>query len=99
MVNVQEVLDYLGLDETDGMTDRNIELLIDSADAFLRGAVGEDYPTDDPRVKNLSLIIINDLYENRGSTEKVSTKVKSFVTSSMLQLQLEYRRSKENDNQ
>lgn len=99
VVSVQEVLDYLGLDETDDMTDRNVSSFIDVADSFLKGAVGYDYPQDDPRAKQLALILINDLYENRGSIAKVSTKVKSFVTTSMLQLQLELRRDKEDGNQ
>ena len=98
VVSVQEVLDYLGLDETDDMTDRNITSFIDVADSFLKGAVGYDYPQDDPRAKQLALILINDLYENRGSIAKVSTKVKSFVTTSMLQLTLELRRDKEDGN-
>ena len=95
VVSVQEVLDYLGLDETDEMTDRNIASFIGVADSYLKGAVGYDYPQDDPRAKQLALILINDLYENRGSIAKVSTKVKSFVTTSMLQLTLELRRDKE----
>lgn len=98
VVSVQEVLDYIGLDETDEMTDRNVSFFIDVADSFLKGAVGYDYPQDDPRAKQLALILINDLYESRGSIAKVSTKVKSFVTTSMLQLQLELRRDKEDGN-
>ena len=98
VVSVQEVLDYLGLDETDEMTDRNIASFIDVADSYLKGAVGYNYPQDDPRAKQLALILINDLYENRGSMAKVSTKVKSFVTTSMLQLTLELRRDKEDGN-
>lgn len=67
VVSVQEVLDYIGLDETDEMTDRNVSSFIDVADSFLKGAVGYDYPQDDPRAKQLALILINDLYENRGA--------------------------------
>ena len=92
MPSVQDVLDYLGIDYTDNMVTKNIERAIKTADAYLKGAVGENYPAEDPRAKELALIFIADLYENRCMIEKVSGNVRKLVNDSMLQLQLEARR-------
>ena len=92
MPSVQDVLDYLGIDYPDNMVTKNIERAIKTADAYLKGAVGESYPAEDPRAKELALIFIADLYENRCMVEKVSGNVRKLVNDSMLQLQLEARR-------
>ena len=88
----EEVLSYLGIDYADDMVTRNVERAIKTADAYLKGAVGENYPTDDPRAKELALIFISDLYDNRGMIEKVSGNVRRLVDDFMLQLRLELRR-------
>ena len=92
MPTVDEVLDYLGIDYVDDMITRNVDRAISTADAYLKGAIGTDYPTDDPRAKELALIFISDLYDNRGSVEKVSGNVRKLVDDFMLQLRLELRR-------
>lgn len=92
MPTVNEVLDYLGIDYADEMITRNVERSISTADAYLKGAIGTDYPTDDPRAKELALIFIADLYDNRGTIEKVSGNVRRLVDDFMLQLRLELRR-------
>ncbi len=91
-VQVQDVLDYLGIDYADDMVTNNVNRAIATADAYLKGAVGVNYPIEDPRAKELALIFIADLYDNRGSLEKSSTNVRRFVTDSLLQLRLELRR-------
>lgn len=91
----EEVLSYLGIDYADDMVTRNVERAIKTADAYLKGAVGENYPTEDPRAKELALIFIADLYDNRGMIEKVSGNVRRLVDDFMLQLRLELRRGKE----
>ena len=97
VVTVQEVYDYIGIDYTDEMVARNVTRTILTADAYLKGAVGTDYPWNDPRAKELALIFIDDLYTNRGSTDRVTNTVKKFVTDSLLQLRLELRRTLGND--
>lgn len=92
MPTTEEVLSYLGIDYADEMVTRNVERAIKTADAYLKGAVGEKYPTEDPRAKELALIVISDLYDNRGMTEKVSGNVRRLVDDFMLQLRLELRR-------
>lgn len=92
MPTTEEVLSYLGIDYADEMVTRNVERAIKTADAYLKGAVGKKYPTEDPRAKELALIVISDLYDNRGMTEKVSGNVRRLVDDFMLQLRLELRR-------
>lgn len=92
MPTIDEVKDYLGIDYADEMVERNLTRSIATADAYLKGAIGESYPTEDPRAKELSLIFIADLYDNRGVIEKVSGNVRRLVDDFLLQLRLELRR-------
>lgn len=92
VVSVDEALSYLGIDYADDMVNTNIERAIKTADAMLRGSIGEDYPTEDPRAKELALIIVSDLYDNRGLTSTVSGNTRRLVEDFSLQLRLELRR-------
>lgn len=89
ILSVQEVKDYLGIDYTDASVERNIERLIKTADAYLKSAISKDYPKDDPKAKELALIVVSDLYDNRGLNEKVSPTIRKLVQDFILQLQIE----------
>ena len=93
VVSLEEVLVYLGIDYSDDMVNRNIQRAINTADAYLKGSIGEDYPRADPRSKELALIIISDLYDNRGVTSTISGNTRRLVDDLSLQLRLELRRS------
>lgn len=93
MPTVEEVLAYLGIDYADDMVKKNVERSIKTADAYLKGSIGENYPTDDPRIKELALIFISDLYDNRGMVEKVAGNVRRLVDDMSLQLRLELSRA------
>lgn len=95
MPTLEEVLAYLGIDYADEMVNKNIERSILVADSYLKGSVGKEYPTDDPRAKELALIFISDLYDNRGMIEKVSGNVRRLVDDFTLQLKLELARASE----
>lgn len=92
MPKIDEVAYYLGIDCIDDMAEANIIRAIKTADAYLKGAIGQDYPPDDPRAKELALIFIADLYDNRCMVEKVSGNVRKLVDDFALQLRLELRR-------
>ena len=92
VVSVDEVKDNLGIDYADETVERNINRAIKTADAYLKGSIGENYPTDDPRAKELALIIISDLYDNRGLNSTVSGNTRRLVDDLSLQLRLELRR-------
>ena len=92
VVSVDDVKDYLGIDYADEMIAQNINRAIKTADAYLKGSIGENYPVDDPRAKELALIIISDLYDNRGFNSTVSGNTRRLVDDLSLQLRLELRR-------
>lgn len=92
VVSVEEVLAYLGIDYSDDMVKTNIERAIKTADAYLKGSIGSNYPIQDPRSKELALIIVSDLYDNRGLTSSVSGNTRRLVEDFSLQLRLELRR-------
>ena len=94
-VTIEEVLEYLGYeaDYADDMVKNNINRSILTADAYLKGSIGTNYPVDDPRVKELALILISDLYDNRGMIEKVAGNIRRLVNDMSLQLRLELSRS------
>ena len=98
MPTTEEVLAYLGIDYADDMVNKNVDRSILVADAYLKGSIGENYPKDDPRVKELALIFISDLYDNRGMIEKVAGNVRRLVDDMSLQLRLELR-SKSNSEE
>lgn len=89
VVSVEEVQAYLGIDYSDDMVVKNIERTINTADAYLKGSIGDTYPREDPRAKELALIIISDLYDNRGIQSTVSGNTRRLVDDFSLQLRLE----------
>lgn len=93
VVTVEDVKAYLGIDYTDDMVNANITRAINTADSYLKGSIGTNYPTEDPRIKELALIIVDDLYSNRGSqSTNISGNCKRLVDDMSLQLRLELRR-------
>ena len=91
VVSAEEVLAYLGIDYADDMVNKNIERTIKTADAYLKGSIGKNYPVADPRAKELALIIISDLYDNRGVQSTISGNTRKLVDDMSLQLRLELR--------
>lgn len=89
MLSTQDVLDYLGIDYADDMINRNIQRLMKTADMYLQGWLGTDYPKDDPRAVELALVIINDMYDNRTVSDKVSSNTRRLVEGLALQLKCE----------
>lgn len=95
VVTSAEVQAYLGIDYADDAVNKNIERLIGTADSYLKSAVGENYPIDDPKAKEIALILIADLYDYRGMTINNFNITRKIVDDMTLQLQLELRRRSE----
>ncbi len=91
MITQQDVFDYLGIDYADDIIKRNVDRIIKTTDSFLTGSLGKGYPEDDPRVKELALMVAGDLYDNRGMSDKVSANMRRLVEDFSLQLRLEMR--------
>lgn len=92
-LSAQDVKDYLGIDFTDDATDRLIARMLSTADAYMKGALGVNYPTGDERVQMVSKIIISDLYDHRDLSDKVSGATRRLVDSMLLQVRLEMRQT------
>ena len=97
MVNLQDALLFLGYDETDAVIVYNVERQLATARRILLGAVGEDVETylpGDPRVDELTLIILDDLHTNRGRSAKEANALRCSVHDMEQQLRLELARAK-----
>lgn len=98
MPTIDEALQYLGIDYADDMVTANVTRALATAEKVLRGAVGADVETylpNDPRVAELVLIYLDDLYSDRGVSAKVTGATRRLVADMELQLRLELRRAKE----
>lgn len=90
LLTLEDVKDHLGIDYEDLQVKRNIERKIKVADKMLIGALGENYPQEDERVQEIALMIIDDLYNNRGiNNDKVSNNARRLFDSMMLQIKLD----------
>ena len=88
----EEALIYLGIDYTDDVVTANVTRALKTARQTVLGAVGEDVDTylpDDPRVAELTLIYLEDLYSQRGVAAKVSGATRRLVFDMEQQLRLE----------
>lgn len=95
VVTREEVYDYLLIDFADPSTERVVDRLINTAERYLEGSLGLNYPAKDDRVKELALLVISDLYDNRnltGGTDKLSHSVRKLVADFELQVKLDMRR-------
>lgn len=92
VVTFEEALAELGIDYEDDVVTRNVNRAIKTADAYLKGSIGEKYPVEDPRSKELALMIISDIYDNKGLKDTISGNTRKLVDDMSLQLRLELRR-------
>ena len=89
MLNLREALDYLGIDAEDDMIINNINRQVEVADRHLKAVVGDDYPADDPRMKEVALMIVGELYDHRALSAKEESRIKSLARQYMRQIRLE----------
>ena len=91
MLSLNEVKQELGIDTNDAYTTARLQRYIDVADSWLKGAIGEDYPTDDERAKQLALFVIEDMFDRNALSVKENSTIEKLKTDFMLQLQVERR--------
>ena len=92
MPTIETARAYLGIDYVDEVTDANIQRALRTAEKTVLGAVGSDVATylpEDPRVEELTLIYMEDLYSQRGVAPKVSAAIRHSMQTMELQLQQE----------
>lgn len=86
-----EVKGRLGIDFADAVIDQEIISLMSAADAYMKGALGANYPVDDERVKMVMKLLISDLYDNHDLSDKVSGARRRLMDSMLEQVRLEMR--------
>ena len=94
MPTLEEVKDYLGIDFKDAVSDRNIQRYIFLAETYLKGSI-DNLPTNDERVKQLALFIIEDLYDRKSYSVKENNTLEKLKNDFILQLQCEGRKNGE----
>lgn len=91
MPTIDEIKDYLGIDYDDDVSNRNIKKYMSVADSWLKGAIGENYPKNDERAKQLALFVIEDLYDRGSYSVKENSNIEKMKNDFVLQLQCEGR--------
>lgn len=98
MPTLEEALLHLGYDYPDETIRKIVTRELAAAVATLHGAVGEDVELlmpDDARAKELVLIYLDDLHDNKGVSAKVSGATRRMVATMEMQLNLELRTRRE----
>lgn len=93
-LSVGEVMEYLGIDYEDDPIKKRLNHLINVAHLHLEGSLGKHYPVADERVKEIALIIIEDLYDNHSLNDKVSGNIRRLINDFSLQIKCEMKRKK-----
>lgn len=91
MITLDEAKAYLRIDLPDEKDSAMLQLAIDASDRWMISAVGPCYNGDDPKAKELQLMVIADLYDNRTTTELNQYNVRRLFYDLALQLRLELR--------
>lgn len=92
MPTIDEIKDYLGIDYDDDVSNRNIKRYMSVADSWLKGAIGENYPKNDERARQLALFVIEDLYDRSSYSVKENKTLEKMRDDFVLQLQCEGRK-------
>lgn len=98
MPTFEEALMYLGIDYADEVITANVKRALATARKTLHGSVGDDveiYMPGDPRVKELMLLYLDDLYSTRGLTNKAIGSYRKLIGDMEWQLRLELRQLRE----
>lgn len=95
LITVEEAKNYARIDGD--YDDDVIESLILFAEGYINGALGDDFPREDPRIKLVAKAIVAEMYDNReftASNTKMSNSVRHLCSSTFLQIQMEMRTEK-----
>lgn len=99
MLTVDEALVHLGYDIVDAQILALVNAELESAKAYLQGAVGADIFTlmpDDPRVNILLRAYLDDQHDDRGTTSvKAGNAKREMIHSTEWQLRCELARLRE----
>lgn len=90
-LTMESLRDHLGIDYEDPGTARILSRLLSVADKYMVGALGTGYPAEDERVIQAQLMICDDLFSTRGTSDKVTGATRKLLDNLLLQVRLEMR--------
>lgn len=88
-LTIETIKEEIGIDTIDSEVDSRLHRYIKVADAYLKGAIGQNYPADDERAIELALLIIEDLYDRNSTTVKEDSTIQKLKADFLFQLQVE----------
>lgn len=88
-LKLEDIKTELGIDYSDESVDARLNRYLLIADAWLKGAIGENYPTSDERAKQLALLIIEDLFDRNSNSVKENATINKLKQDFIMQLQCE----------
>lgn len=91
MITLDEAKAYLRVDLADENDEKMLKLAIGAANRWMISAIGIGYDEDDPKAKQLELMVMGDLYDNRTTSEISEKNVRKLFNDISLQLRLELR--------
>ena len=90
-LTMETLRDHLGIDYEDPGTSRILSRLLSVADKYMVGALGTGYPAEDERVIQAQLMICDDLFSTRGTSDKGTGATRKVLDNLLLQVRLEMR--------
>lgn len=93
-ITVQQLYDYMGIDEVDSQVAANALRAVTGANSYMAAAIGDDYDAEDPKAIEVALMVAGDLYDTRGTQDKSNTNIRRLYMDLCDQLRMERRRSK-----
>jgi len=91
MITLDEAKAYSRVDLADENDEKMLKLAIGAANRWMISAIGIGYDEDDPKAKQLELMVMGDLYDNRTTSEISEKNVRKLFNDISLQLRLELR--------
>ena len=91
MVSLKDAKSYMHIDHDED--DELINRCIFAAEEYLLDAIGEGYDGTSERARMLTLMVVSDLYDSRGTTERASVKTRTIVENFAQQMRLKLRRN------
>lgn len=98
-ITVQQLFEYMGIDETDSQVNANALRAVTTANAYMVAAIGEDYDAEDPKAVEIALMVAGDLYDTRGTQDKANANIRRLYMDLCDQLRMERRRSRAEGDQ
>ena len=98
MITLRDAMIHLRIDESDDMTEANVQRAMQAGHARMLGAVGSDVETylpDDPRIDQLWLIYTQENYDGSSLSDKEIRALQRLRADLEPQLRLDLRIAKE----